>query len=168
MARRLGVSHQAPYKHFPSRDAILAEMLTRAYREFTEFLSQRPHTEDPYADLRLMGERYLTYAMVHPLKYRLMFSGPLPDAAIHPLMMGEARGAFALLVERIGTMALSRLDSGVHPERDAMFIWSCLHGLASIAQSDITKTLGISGEELGSQIEHSFQRLARAVEPDQL
>ena len=31
VARRLHVSHQAPYKHFPSRDHILAEVVGRAF-----------------------------------------------------------------------------------------------------------------------------------------
>ena len=31
VARRLGVSHQAPYKHFPSRDHILAEVVGRRF-----------------------------------------------------------------------------------------------------------------------------------------
>ncbi|MCG8692745.1 MAG: TetR/AcrR family transcriptional regulator, partial [Minwuiales bacterium] len=38
VARRLGVSHQAPYRHFPSRDHILAEIVTRAFESFARYL----------------------------------------------------------------------------------------------------------------------------------
>ncbi|MEM8551196.1 MAG: TetR/AcrR family transcriptional regulator [Pseudomonadota bacterium] len=38
VARRLGVSHQAPYKHFSSRDHILAAVVARCYRHFAEYL----------------------------------------------------------------------------------------------------------------------------------
>jgi AcrR family transcriptional regulator len=34
VARRLGVSHQAPYRHFPSRDHLLAEVVDRCFRDF--------------------------------------------------------------------------------------------------------------------------------------
>ena len=40
VARRLGVSHQAPYKHFPSRDHILAEVVGRAYAGFAAHLEK--------------------------------------------------------------------------------------------------------------------------------
>ena len=33
VARRLGVSHQAPYRHFPSRDHLLAEVMRRCFQE---------------------------------------------------------------------------------------------------------------------------------------
>ncbi|MFX4450801.1 TetR/AcrR family transcriptional regulator, partial [Acinetobacter baumannii] len=47
VARRLGVSHQAPYKHFPSRDHILAEVVGRAYASFAAHLEKRPRSDDP-------------------------------------------------------------------------------------------------------------------------
>ena len=90
VARRLGVSHQAPYKHFPSREHILAEVVGRAYASFAAHLDKRLHSEDPYVDLGNLGRSYLDYARKHPLHYQLMFGTPLPDPAEHPEMMAKA------------------------------------------------------------------------------
>jgi AcrR family transcriptional regulator len=32
VARKLGISHQAPYRHFESRDHLLAEIMRRCFR----------------------------------------------------------------------------------------------------------------------------------------
>ena len=86
VARRLGVSHQAPYKHFPSSDHLEAS----------------PRTGHPGDDLKSMGEAYVAFALEHPLHYRLLFSTPLPNPALHPEMMQEAKKAFTLLHEALG------------------------------------------------------------------
>jgi len=44
VARRLGVSHQALYKHFPSRDHLLAEIVSRAFAAFAQHLDARRRT----------------------------------------------------------------------------------------------------------------------------
>jgi AcrR family transcriptional regulator len=41
VARRLGVSHQAPYKHYPSRDDLLAEVTRRCFQQFAQHLEGR-------------------------------------------------------------------------------------------------------------------------------
>ena len=107
VSRRLGVSHQAPYKHFRSRDHILAEIVSRAYAAFAKHLENRPQTGDPDADLGAMGRAYFRYALAHPLQYRLMFGTPLPDPEQHPTMMQQARHAFALLQDAIARLPLA-------------------------------------------------------------
>jgi AcrR family transcriptional regulator len=167
VARRLGVSHQAPYKHFPSRDHILAEILARCFDEFAMFLDQRPPSTDPFVDLRGMGERYMAYARLHPVKYRLMFNTPMPDPDAHPQMMRHAQRAFALLQDRLKDMEL-RPAGELHQSSaslDAMFVWSTLHGLASILQSDTLRTLQMSDIELQQAMSRCFARLSLALTP---
>lgn len=134
VARRLGVSHQAPYKHFASRDHILAEMVSRAFDAFAVFLDAHPKSEDPDQDMANMAKDYLRYAHEHPLEYRLMFGTPLPDGQAFPEMMAKAKHAFSLLVS--GLKRKARLSGQARSDEavllDALVIWSSLHGLASI------------------------------------
>jgi AcrR family transcriptional regulator len=106
VARRLGVSHQAPYKHYPSRDHLLAEVVRRAFAAFADHLDARPREADAFADLHAMGRAYLDFALRHPLHYRLIFGTPLPDAEAHPEMMSRGRHAFALLETLTGAAAV--------------------------------------------------------------
>ena len=169
VARRLGVSHQAPYKHFDSRDHILAGVVARTYAEFSRHLEARPRSDDPQRDLYNMGIAYLSYARDNPLKYRLMFGTPLPEPGRYPDMMEEAHRAFDILRERLSSMPRRPLGDGQNKEsdagRDALFVWSTLHGFASIAASDAVATLGMSGDELARSQARLMQRIGVGLLP---
>lgn len=143
VARELGVSHQAPYKHYASRDHLLAAVMRRCFQDMAAYLDSRPVTADAGADLRSLGERYLRYAAEHPLEYRLMFGTPWPEPATHPDLVQDAVHALDVL-----RVALRRLYEGASPsaesvDLDAMHIWSSLHGLASITHADVMPHLAL-------------------------
>ncbi len=161
VARRLGVSHQAPYKHFPSREHILAEVVGRAYASFAAHLDKRLHSEDPYVDLGNLGRSYLDYARKHPLHYQLMFGTPLPDPAEHPEMMAKAEHAFATLKETIARLPGRKSDADV--DLDALFAWSVVHGLASILQRPAAERLGLRKATISEATAHTLGRIADAL-----
>jgi AcrR family transcriptional regulator len=168
VARRLGVSHQAPYKHFPDRDHILAEIVARAFKSFAKHLDAHFKSDDPEIDLAHMGQTYLAYARKYPLQYRLMFGTPLPDGDAHPDMMAQAKHAFELLCEGLSRKARA---AGRRPARetvllDALFIWSGLHGLASILGSSTIDTLQLPKGVLAKAPQHLLSRFGDALRDD--
>lgn len=167
VARRLNVSHQAPYKHFESRDHILAEIVARAYASFAAALDSRPPTDDPEADLAEMGKTYLRYAQSHPLQYRLMFGTPLPDPNQHRRMLEQARHAFSLLTSGLTRKArhLGEAKTDDEIQMDALFIWSTLHGLASILRSDALGTLDLAPTAIAEAPFHVLARLGAVFQP---
>jgi AcrR family transcriptional regulator len=140
VARRLGVSHQAPYRHFPSRDHLLAEILRQCFTAFSAFLAARPAGADPHQDLHHLGLAYFAYADEHPLEYRLMFGHPWPTGPDHASVAEAARQAFAILVTALRRVhgphvAAERVD------HDALFVWSTIHGLSSLMQIQVLDQL---------------------------
>lgn len=165
VARRLGVSHQAPYKHFSSRDHILAELVARAFATFAAHLDARPSADDASADLAALGRAYLDYASRHPLQYRLMFGTPLPDPGAHPEMMRNARHAFSVLQGVLGRRPAPPGKSRSYDEvtLDALFVWSAVHGIASMLQTNAISTLGLSRDVLEASRGHSMSRIGTAL-----
>lgn len=163
VSRRLDVSHQAPYKHFPSRDHILAEVVRRAFEGFARYLDEKLRTGDPYTDLTVMGRAYLDFARAHPLQYRLMFGTPLPDPAEHPAMMESAQQAFALLRDCLAQLPETQLHQA---ELDALFVWSTMHGFASIMQTHALDKLNLSVEVLENAARHTLYRVGVALGAD--
>jgi AcrR family transcriptional regulator len=161
VARRLHVSHQAPYKHFRSRDHILAEVVSRAYSDFADHLDRRPRSADPNEDIASMGKAYLEYAQSHPLHYRLMFETPLPDPREHPEMMRRAEHAFSLLREAIARLPDRPGDAAV--DLDALFVWSVMHGLAGILRGGALGGLGIPGAMLETAVPFALGRIGLAL-----
>lgn len=143
VARRLDISHQAPYRHFPSRDHLLAEIMRRCFEDFANFLDQSAKAQSD-DELRGMGEAYMTYAARMPLEYRLMFGTPWPEPAAHPELVKHAVHAFDVLRQNLLTKHGKKKGAKKQAELEAMFIWSALHGLATIEHSNVMQHLVLS------------------------
>jgi len=114
-ARRAGVSHNAPYRHFSDREALLAALAAEGITMLGEQLRGKPARE--------MGEAYVRFALEQPQRFRLMFGGVLPVAK-YPELGRAARSAHKALEE-----AFSELP---RPELAAAGAWSLVHGLAHL------------------------------------
>ena len=164
VARRLKVSHQAPYKHFPDRDHLVAEVMRRAFTDFTRFLDAATGDCAPQDVLPALGRAYLEYAMQNPLQYRLMFGTPLPDLKAHPALAAQASEAFALLKEAVRAMKPDADEKRL--TQDALFAWSTVHGLASITQFGSFSAVGIrESGEMTEAIETTMQHVCRLINP---
>jgi AcrR family transcriptional regulator len=64
-ARRAGVSHNAPYRHFPDRDSLLAALAEQGFQELEKTLEGLRG--------RALGEAYVRFALARPHRFRLMF-----------------------------------------------------------------------------------------------
>ena len=76
-ARRAGVSAGAPFRHFPSRDALMTAVAEEAQRRFRAeieaALSEAP-ASDPLAKFRCLGLAYLRWAMRNPTHFEIISS----------------------------------------------------------------------------------------------
>lgn len=144
VSRKLDISHQAPYRHFESRDHLLAEIMRRCFSDFAQHLDERPRTGDAQADLQAMGHAYLNYARQKPLEYRLMFGTPWPEPAQHPALVAQAVRAFNLLRDSLRALHGHAPEPFAQADRQAMFIWSALHGMASITQAHVMQHLNLA------------------------
>ena len=164
VARKLEVSHQAPYRHYPSKAHLLAAVIARCFREFASFLDARPDFEDPEDDLGALGQQYVTYAAEHPLEYRLMFGTTWPEAAEESGLIQNSLHAFNVLrkvLERVhgkGKGAREKVDL------DAMFIWSNMHGLVTIMQSNVMQHLQLAPKTDKLVAKHVFKMISAAMQ----
>lgn len=159
VARKLGVSHQAPYKHYPNRDQLLAEVMRRCFQRFAAYLDERPRFDEAEQDLASLGQQYLKFAQQNPLEYRLMFSTTWPVSANDAALVGDATHAFEILRGVLRRMhgACEAADDRV--ELDALYIWSTVHGLAGVMNGQCTDKLGLRAEVMGQAVAHAMERM---------
>lgn len=134
VARAAGVSHNAPYNHFPDRRALLAAIAARGFDDLTASLRQHRdgvEPDDVAAGIRATARAYAGFALAHPSRFRLMFSAELTgcdDAAFR----AAGQAAFAVLQDLIArgvSEGRLRLDPhGTH----ALAAWSLVHGFATL------------------------------------
>ena len=121
LARAVGVSPAAPYRHFASRTALLEALAVTGYRRFTEAMEAvaASNPEDPAAAL---GLAYVRFALEQPNLFRLMFSPQLRRDRLPGLSMA-ADAAFGTLRHVVGG------DVAEHRTK-ALSAWARVHGLA--------------------------------------
>jgi len=163
VARRLGVSHQAPYKHYPSRDHLLAEVTRRCFQQFAQHLDARAHFDDPHEDLEALGHQYLSYARQHPLEYRLMFGTPWPASAEHAELLHDSTHAFDILRQVLRRIHGSSAKQRERVDLDAIFVWSAMHGLVGVMNGDCIDRLGLQQELLAQVVQHVLDGVARGL-----
>lgn len=159
VARKLGVSHQAPYKHYPSRDHLLAEVMRRCFQRFAAHLDARPRSDDPEQDLESLGVQYLSYAQQHPLEYRLMFSTTWPETAEDVGLVGDATHAFDVLRGVLRRMHGESAAMRETVDLDALYIWSTVHGLAGVMNGQCIDKLDIKAAVLKKAMRHAMDRM---------
>jgi AcrR family transcriptional regulator len=133
VARRAGVSHAAPYKHFSDKPALLAEIALIGFDRLREalVLAQSGVKGDLLRELDATSRAYLRFGQENPALYRLMFGGDIgATTSLH--LDPRAMGAFQMLtglLERCQEAALIRS----RPVRgQAAACWSQLHGLTML------------------------------------
>jgi AcrR family transcriptional regulator len=163
VCRAAGVSVAAPYRHFASREALLAELAARGFEELGRDLSvaatESSDLEDAFARL---AAAYLAFARRRSAEYALMFANSagvlLPSGArtrygptayedaraprdpvrrrvhlAHRLGAGVFRSAVEVLEARARTSAERALFAGTRGRETVSAFWAMCHGVASLA-----------------------------------
>src|SRR6478672_8774008 len=84
LARRAGVSHNAPYKHFAEKSELLAAVSAAGFELLTKrFAGQIARIGNPRAQLFVILRTYIRCGVENPALYRLMFGAYLsgPDSS---------------------------------------------------------------------------------------
>jgi AcrR family transcriptional regulator len=133
VGRRAGVSHNAPYKHFASKQALLAAIAARELARQGETLAatmQREHA--PQAVLRAAMHRYVAWALEHPARFKLTFGTWSVESEE---LAAAAHTAQTMLVDLVAATQ----DAGALPPGDPVRLASLLralaHGAADLASA---------------------------------
>src|SRR5687767_14780705 len=96
VARRAGVTHGAPYHHFPDRAAILAAIAEEGFvlldGQMRRALAATAATG--LARFEACGRGYFAFAVAHPAHFKVMFRPELVDPKNHPNVDAAAARAF--------------------------------------------------------------------------
>jgi AcrR family transcriptional regulator len=122
VARRAGVSHSAPSRHFPEREALLAALAGEGFAMLGEAQRRAAAT----GGARGLGEAYVRFALAHPQRFRLMFGGRIAVTS-HPVLKEAALKSFNAVAD---VMAAS--VPGPAARDAAVAAWSLVHGLAML------------------------------------
>lgn len=140
VAKAVGVSHNAPYRHFADRSELLAGVAERDLREFTvSFNEIESSNRAPIEKVMAVLTAFVTFGEAHPARYRLLFSDPeiaSRGGSLEAVAM-ETFATFARIVR-------SAQESGHLPELATStltsLIYATVHGLLDFKAGGRMKT----------------------------
>jgi len=154
LARKVGVSPAAPYRHFRSRQALLEAVATEGFRRFSAMMEAKEADLPEVEQLPAMAEAYVRFALVQPALFRLMFSRQI-DKQGNKALHNAAIDAYASLAK---AAAREVPDA---PSEGAVIAWSFVHGLAMLLLDE--QILGVSPQNSDSLVRNLAQRFVAAM-----
>lgn len=124
IARNVGVSATALYRHFPDKAALLKALASEGFTQLGR-AQARAGERGGFAGV---GQAYVRFAVDNPALFRLMFAS-LPAGA-HPTLGQASPSAAALLHD--GIAALMPHANGEQRFAAMLRAWALVHGLAML------------------------------------
>jgi AcrR family transcriptional regulator len=126
VARKAGVSHAAPYRHFPNHEALLVELSIEGFDELREQIAEAAKAPGTESDkIATIGAAYMRFVAARPALARLMFGGQLPNRDQFP--------ALGLKADSIG----QEIGAALHDSALGLAVWSSVHGLAMLVLENV-------------------------------
>ncbi len=134
VARRAGVSHTAPYRHFASKEALLAAVAEEGFRGLRSAMLDRMNEagDDPLLRFRESGVGYVLFAVQHPAHFRVIFGSELPGRSDYPALAEAGAAAFAVLIDALQACQQAGVVRSALVYDQALAAWSLVHGLAML------------------------------------
>ncbi|MET7453495.1 TetR/AcrR family transcriptional regulator [Streptomyces sp. NPDC005574] len=188
LARSMAMSAPAVYRYFPSRDALVAHLVSLSYRQLATAMSESVtgSRRAPRARVRLLVTAYRDWALRHRRRYGMLFgerAGDLPGedvtarTPLHEAMAllidlltavpGTAEGGSGdrVLDGQLRQWARSqeRPDTAPRAARAAIVIWSRVHGIVSLELTGV-----FDGQPLEAQrlIDSEIDSAVRSLEQE--
>lgn len=158
IARLVGVSAAAPYRHFADRKALLEAVAAEGFRQFTAAMQQAAEGKPEAEQLAVMAFAYVRFALDQPALFRLMFSSELHPYR-DPDLRAQADAAYATIA-----VAAAREDKSA-PGEVAVMCWSFVHGLAMLVLEE--QILGVSAGNADALVRVLTGRFVRDIRAGQ-
>jgi AcrR family transcriptional regulator len=126
VARKAGVSHAAPYRHFPNHEALLVELSVEGFDELRTAIADAAKAQGSESDkIATIGAAYMRFVAQRPALARLMFGGQLPNRDQFPALEKKA--------DSIG----NEIGAALHDSALGLAVWAAVHGLAMLVLENV-------------------------------
>ena len=131
IAKQIGVSAPALYRHYADRESLLAELAISGFAALRQqLLSVDQHA--PRAALIGIGLAYVAFAQSEPNLYRLMFGGRVLPKGAHPRLDQAGLDAFNVLQDTIARAQRAGYQKPAPLALMTATAWSLVHGLSQL------------------------------------
>lgn len=186
LARSMAMSAPAVYRYFPSRDALVAHLITRSYEQLVAAMAEGMNSRrrTPRSRVRQLVVAYRAWALQYRRRYGMLFGEPpgeIPAEVVadSPLNMAmtqlvdlltEVADAAAVSTSgdrtldgqlRVWARAMDRPGTAPRIARAAIVIWTRVHGIVSLELTGMVDNRSIEIQRLiDLEVDSAVQLLA--------
>lgn len=150
VARRAGVSHAAPYRHFADKDELIVAVVEQGFTLMHDTMQRVKEAADPdpLSQFAASGMAYIDFALNNPAYYRVMYSGDLLASKGMESLRHTSSETFVEMVENMKTCQALGILRPDNPEKQALAILSAVHGFVTLVNDKRVDALLGRGYEL--------------------
>lgn len=138
VAKVAGVSHAAPYRHFPDKAALLRVLAQEGFERLTAAINLAAENSPHNSEQRLIeaGVAYVRIAVQQPEITRLMFGGTV-ESQQDPAYLAASAASYGALLGIIREGIAQGTFRQRPPQELVMVAWASMHGLAMLAVASL-------------------------------
>jgi len=135
VAQRAGVSHSAPYSHFPDKQSLIAAISTEGFNQLYAELDAAvlAYPKSPKKQLQQGALAYLQFALNNTDTFKIMFSGVLEKEKEYLAFVEISHKTFQRVVDVVRACQGAGIMRATSPEMMAVAAWGQVHGIVSLA-----------------------------------
>jgi len=151
LARDIGVSQTAPYRHFKDKTHLLVALARSGFAKLAMEQQAAATKKLCLENLIDVGVAYVKFAINHPEQYKLMFGSKIENRCQHPDLMESSMASFQVVLNQ----AVIGLESGLLVDKDPHYLakccWANVHGVASLFIDGFYDNIDIDFEDFLTQ-----------------
>ena len=143
LAKQLNVSQTAPYRHFETKEDLLAEVAAKGFEKMNADMNKT-------SNFLASGLAYCDFALKYQNTYDLMTGNSLGSFTQYPALLDQAQSAFITLENNLEAHLVNLGHSDLPKdiiEEKALSVWAFMHGIVGI----LRKTETASEDALASE-----------------
>ena len=135
VARRVGVTHVAAYRHYADRRALLAAVAVHGFGQLRRRLeaARKTTAESLEPRLRAMLAAYVRFCWAEPALTAVMFGPRLSTRGEFPELDASVMESLGLIEEAIATLAPARVLKHRSARHLGIALWTFVHGFATLS-----------------------------------
>lgn len=151
-ARAAEVSHNAPYRHFPSRTHLLIELAIEGQLLLrTALQTSVARTADLRDRIIRLGVAYMEFAVRHTAYFRVMFSSEVASHRTEPLTAAQA-ATFDFFEGELQSAEQAALLRRGAVSQHALVGWAALHGAAMLVLDGVLDNTAVGARRKPREI----------------
>lgn len=149
VAKEIGVSHAAPYRHFKDKEDLIVEITNKGIAEFYNALAKPfyEYMNQPRRQLIELGKAYIQFAVNNPYLMKILFFSDLKKKIDLSKISGLNNNSYSLLEESVKNCITSGETTIKDVQALSLLSWSFVHGLSALMMENVID-FGESNEEI--------------------